>query len=87
MTLSDKEAKIVAALLDMAGDKFGDHGCNDFRLSDHVEMTDDEKRVLDLAVHEDNGDPEEHEPDQDHNYQSDFCLMFYFAARLRGEAA
>lgn len=86
MTLSDKEAKIVAALLDMAAAKFGNHGCNDFFLDDHVDMTDDEKRALDLAVHEQNGDPEEHEPDQDHDDQTDFCLMHYFATRLRGEA-
>ncbi len=86
MTLTDKEAKIVAALLDMAGDKFGHHGCNDFLLSSCVDMIDDEKRALDLAMHEDNGDPEEHEPDQDHDWQADFCLMHYFASRLRGDA-
>ncbi len=86
MTLTDKEAKIAAALLSMAAHKFSRHGCNDFRLGDHVEMSDDEKRALDLAVHKQVGDPRDHEPDQDHDWQQDFCLMFYFASRLRGEA-
>jgi len=84
--LTATEFKLAAVLLDKAGDKFGNHGCSDFGLSEHVEMTDEAKRELDLPMSKWNGDPEEHDPDANHNNQTDWYLMHYLAARLRGEA-
>lgn len=84
--LTSHEAMLAAALLDKAADKFSNHGCNDFFIDEHVDdMTDEEMAGLDLAMHEHNGDPEEHDPEEDHNVQQDWCLMLYLAARLRGE--
>jgi len=83
--LTENEAKLVAVLLEKAADQFSNNGCNDFRISDHVVMTDREKCELDRDWHWHNGDPEEHDPDGNHDYQSDFVLMLHFAARLRGD--
>jgi len=84
--MNSNEDKLAAALLDLASEQFSNHGCNDFRISEHVDMTADEMRALDLAMHVWNGDPHEHDPNADHDYQSDFFLMSYLAAKLRGEA-
>lgn len=81
--ITDNEAKLIAALLDMAGREFANHVCNDFVMSDHVEMSPEELVALDLDVHVKNGDPHEHEPESVGDYQSDFCLMFYLASRVR----
>lgn len=84
--LSNNEIKLVAALLDRAGEMFGNHGCNDFFLSLFVDMSANEKRALDKAIHDWNGDPEEHEPNrEDYDHQADFVLMHFFADRLRGD--
>lgn len=83
--LSEHETKIIAALLDRAGDKFSNHGCSDFFLSDCTTMTEAEMAALDLAVHQWNGDPQEHDPDDSHSCPSDWVLMNYFADKLRGK--
>lgn len=81
--LTTKEAKLVAVLLDMAGDEFGNHGCNDFVMSKHVDMTQDELVALDLDISTKIGDPADHEPESVGDYQTDFCLMLYLAHRVR----
>lgn len=82
--LSAHEAKLIAILLEKAGDQFANHGCTDFVMSEHVpEMTQKELVALDLGIHVWNGDPQEHNPEDVSDYQDDWCLMSYFAARIR----
>lgn len=81
--LTTKEAKLVAALLDMAGDTFANHGCNDFRMSEHTDMTQEELVALDLDISTRIGDPQDHEPESVGEYQEDWCLMLYLARRVR----
>jgi hypothetical protein len=88
MTISNERLfELAAELLDIAGDKFGNHGCNDFKLSD---WSSSERRQLAIDCERYNGDAEElarlesllvgH---REFEYFSDFCLMFYVAHRLR----
>ena len=82
------ELKLAARLLDMAGDKFGNHGCNDFNLIDEgFGFSDQELIDLDRKMHEQNGDPEEHDPEWAvTGHQADSCLMFYLSHRFEAEA-
>jgi hypothetical protein len=82
--LTPKLLHLAAELLDKAGEKFGNHGCNDYILPDW--LTDEDAIVLDLAEHTWNGDPEEarSEPSR---YATDFALMHFLADVLRGAAA
>lgn len=68
--------KLVPVLLEMAGDEFGNHGCNDFDFSEHG-LSEGEMKAFVAFMHEKNRDPEETEdaikrlPNG-----SDFCVMF-----------
>ena len=89
MTISNERIfELAAQLLDMAGEKFGNHGCNDFKLPDWSPA---ERRQLAIDYEEYNGDagevarldalPVGH---SEFEWFSDFCLMYYAAHRLRG---
>lgn len=82
-----KLLNLAAELLDLAGDKFGNHGCNDFKPTD---WSPSERRELAIAHEEYNGDTcelerlsEIPEGDSEFDFFSDFCLMFYCAHALR----
>ncbi len=87
MSISDKRVmELASELLDMAGDKFGNHGCNDFKLPDWSPA---ERRQLAIDYERYNGDAErvahlESLPEGDREFEwfSDFCLMFYASHRL-----
>jgi hypothetical protein len=78
---------LAAELLDRASEVFANHGCNDQRI-DHVGgfETREARAALDLAYHRWNGDPQEHQPDGSHDYNTDFALMSLCAASLRARA-
>jgi hypothetical protein len=85
-----KLLNLAAELLDMAGDKFGNHCCNDFRLIESTNWTAAERRQLAIDCEVHNGDKDELErlselPEGDSEFDifSDFCLMFYCAHALR----
>jgi hypothetical protein len=78
--MNQKEKNLIANLLEMASNEFSNHGCNDYRLKG---WTKEECRELDRKMHEWNGDPEEHCLDEDHSIQMDWCLMAYFANKIR----
>lgn len=86
--LTKTEQALAATLLDLAADQFGNHGCNDFRL-DKAIPDPDERRQFVRAMHEWNGDLEEAEEegwlDGDNEWEMDWYLMNFLAARLRGE--
>lgn len=75
----------IAKLLDMAGDQFGNHGCNDLP-SDFWDGVSHEDQVeLYRKYHEWNGDLEDFNPDQI-GYLGDWVWMGYFSEVLKGEA-
>jgi hypothetical protein len=87
MSITDKRLfELAAELLDLAGDKFGNHTCNDFMLPDWSPA---ERRQLAIDYEKYNGDAEETARlenlpvgDPEFEYFSDFCLMFYVSHRL-----
>lgn len=92
MTISNERLfELAAKLLDIAGDKFGNHGCNDFKLPG---WSPSERRQLAIDYQRYNGDAAEVErleslPEGDREFEwfSDFCLMFYASHRLELMAA
>jgi hypothetical protein len=85
--LTHFELRLAAKLLEMAGDQFGNHGCNDFDVIEEFGIAPEDAIDLDRKVHELNGDPEEHDPDMAaRGFQQDFRLMFYLSERFEQEA-
>lgn len=79
--LSAAESLLASALLELAGDKFSSHGCNDFDVRD-VGLTPEESEALwkDLALW--NGDPPEDIGEGPIHY--DWMLMNYLSDRIAG---
>lgn len=76
-------AKVTEKMLGMAGDEFGNHGCNDFNL-DEAGLTRDEQITLVTFMNERNRSPEETPHDIKRlPWTSDFCVMFACAAYWR----
>lgn len=85
-----KEMRLAADLLELAGDQFANHGCNDFLIDKDILPGDErwateEVIELDRQMHEDNGDPEEHNPKWigQNKCFADWWLMKFFATKLR----
>ncbi len=90
MKLTRNEALLIAKLLDIAGDQFGNHGCNDFDLNEveGADFTLTEMNQLAAYYHAWNGDIDEMahwSPNQASTYLGDSRLMNMLAAKLRGE--
>jgi len=84
--LSNLERQLAAHLLEMAADKFGNHGCNDFDLSE-LGFTEKQAQETVVAFHHWNGDPEELQDMVEHGMNwctamGDFALMSWMAHRL-----
>lgn len=80
-------ARLAGRLLQFASTEFSNHGCNDFDLRTIPGFDAREARAaLDLATHTWNGDPEEHDPENDYRYAADFSLMRFLAAELEKAA-
>lgn len=76
-TLSRASLLTMAAdLLDMAGDEFGNHGCNDWE--PNLNEAEDEAFAVLAWVH--NGKPKDEEP---HPVRADFVAMYTCARELR----
>ena len=83
MNIPPKWLALAGDLLDMASDKFANHGCNDYHLPD--DWSDEERRELMLAMEVANGTPEEFDPDQ--RCLSDWWAMAFLADVLRESTA
>ena len=73
----------IAELLDLAGDRFANFGCNDLPERFRYILSDSEKESLRQDYHHWNGDPEEAEKSSVIHF--DYPMMHYFAAKLRKE--
>jgi hypothetical protein len=78
MTVRDKWLRLAAEFLEKAADKFSSHGCNDWEFP--ANWDDAEKRGFIKAIHEDNGDPENFDPDNLHI--PDWLAMSFLASWL-----
>jgi hypothetical protein len=86
--MTKKERMLTAALLEMAADEFGNHGCNDMdrKLLDKIGFTEEEKIALGRQYHEYNGDPEEaFGTVKDFDWIHDYAWMGFMAHKLLRE--
>jgi hypothetical protein len=86
LILSDTEAKVLVALLELASDQFSNHGCNDFELAKCIPDL-EERRKLMKSYNDYNGSPEDFEYDDEHGskfeIESDAGLMGYLMDRVK----
>jgi hypothetical protein len=73
---------LAGDLLELAADKFSNHGCNDYEFP--KDWTVAERRRMLRAMHDWNGDPGEYDPDE--AVTMDWFVMAFLADRLK-EAA
>ena len=88
MKLKPYEMRLISHCLELASDEFGNHGCNDFDLTDKdLNLTDEQKRELTLNMAIENGDQDEIFEVRNGDtprYTTDWCVMSYFARMLDG---
>jgi len=82
VALTDTEARIVAALLDRASEKFSNFGCNDFDART-VGLDEEGRRALWRQLAEWSKDPDLSE--MSHHWFLDWMLMSFFADKLKGK--
>ena len=76
------ERKLIARLLSIADEEFGNHCCNDLNLEE-VGLSEEESRDLVIAYHDWNGDPEEVAEVRNWHWDlPDFALMAFMAHKL-----
>lgn len=73
---------IVSKLLEIAGDVFSNHGCNDLPDDFFTEMSEEDIQDLYKEWHMWNGDPEEYDPESI-GYLGDVSLMTFFSDYIK----
>ena len=81
--LQPHERMLMAIILEMASDVFGNHGCNDFDLNKYI--TPEQGKEFMRQYHEYNGDPEEWDPDEYNGQFYDFAVMGFMAHKIYPE--
>ena len=82
--LTKKELALASKMLELASEKFGNHGCNDVDNDVYKGWTTEERQDFVKQFHEWNGDPEEY--NETHLRLPDFCLMDILAAKLKHQS-
>lgn len=80
MELTRDELRLAAKMLDIAADKFSNHGCND--LEKHVVDCVEDGETLCTAIRKWNGDPHEEWPAEVDDI-GDSSLMGYLSDRIK----
>lgn len=78
--MTQKEKELASAMLEMASDVFGNHGCNALDEDVWDGWTDKQRQKFVKEYHEYNGDPEEYDPD--FLNLPDFAVMDLLAYKL-----
>jgi len=81
--MDKKHLELVAKMLDLASDSFGNNCCNDIEDSIYEGWTLEERRQFVKEYHEYNGDPEKY--DENFLHIGDYAIMGFFANKLRKE--
>jgi hypothetical protein len=72
--MNEKEKKLASEFLELASDKFSNHGCNDVEESFWEGWTLEDRQQFVKEYHEWNGDPESYDPERlnlpDHSIMS-----------------
>ncbi|BAZ18532.1 hypothetical protein NIES4071_104170 (plasmid) [Calothrix sp. NIES-4071] len=82
--IDPKYYPLVANLLKMASEEYANRSCNDYDLSEILPNIED-KHQLAKSMEEENGSPEEFDPNQDYNTVNDSWLFGYFASLFNTE--
>jgi hypothetical protein len=77
--MNAKWMRLAGEMLDVAKDEFSNHVCNDWDFPD--DWTHEEKVEFVKAMHDDNGSPEEFDPE--HLDMPDWWIMAFLAGRLK----
>lgn len=75
-----KYRKVIARLLEIAGDEFSNHVCDDFDLEGVLPNRDDRQELVKQIAKRD--DPERYSPDANYDTMSSAELMLFFASVL-----
>jgi|GEM_PF-2057083 hypothetical protein len=88
MTLQPYELKLAAKLLEMASEKFSNHGCNEFDLIAEAGLTIEEATAINRACFQRTGDADGYGGNLDVSQAvfGDSVVMEYLAQRLAEEA-
>ena len=85
--MTKAELKLASYLLDLAGDEFGNHGCNDFMERDYEEAKLNKCDVLEITASINEWDtPADPEENLTPYYIPDWLLFRYLADKLKDEA-
>ena len=76
-----KYKELIAELLEAAADRFSNHGCNDFYLTDALPNQDDRHELAKAVFDED--DPDQYDSNNDYEVMKDYELMSFFADKIR----
>lgn len=83
--MNKKEKLLAAYLLELASNEFAMHICTDLDM-EALGWDVEERRDLMRRMHENNGDPEEFDPNCDYKYNDDWWVMIFLAKQLKKEA-
>jgi hypothetical protein len=76
-----KHKKLIARLLEKAGDQFANHVCNDFDVTDYLPDREHQHELAKVVFDKD--DPERYNPSHNYETMNDSELMLFFANRIR----
>ncbi len=90
INLKPHEIKLIAKLLEMASDKFSNHGCNDFDLVKEAGLTSEEAHEVNRGFASWNDPNWSNEYDEedllvDHAIAGDDGMMSYMSARVKAQ--
>ncbi len=86
LELTREEARILALLLEKAGDEFANHGCNDFDLQHELGLTQGQATALAPKLRKEmvkTGCMEAEDQGSTNTYFDDWLLMRHFEAKIK----
>jgi hypothetical protein len=85
MIFQPHELKLIAKLLELAGDKFSNHGCNVFDLVKDAGLSPEEAYKTNQAYSECNGDSDDwtEEDMRCSDFLGDYVLMHWLSAKIK----
>ncbi len=75
-----KYKKIIARLLEIAGEQFSNHVCEDFDLTSVLPDIENRRELAELIAN--TNDPEEYDPNKSYKTMQESQLMLFFASVL-----
>lgn len=76
-----KYKELIGQLLEKAGDRFSNYGCNEFDLTDALPELGDQHELAKTIFDEDDSD--RYDSEADYSTMQDYELMLFFADKIR----